>query len=64
MAKEGSWPAQLNDLIPRPYRAFWEVFSKESFGELPDWKQWDHAIELTPDAQKFSTKVNFMFPVK
>jgi len=64
VAKEGSRPAQLDDLIPGPYQAFQEVFSKESFNELLDWKQWDHAIELTPDAQNFSTKVYPMSPVE
>jgi len=49
-AKETSRPAHLDDLIPRPYQAFREVFSKESFDELPDRKEWDHAMSsrLTP----------------
>jgi len=64
VAKETSQPAHLDDLIPRPYQAFREVFSKESFDELPDWKEWDHTIELTPDAQNFSTKVYPMSPVE
>jgi len=57
VAKEASWPAQLDDLIPGPYQAFRE-------DELPDQKQWDHAIELMPDTQNFSTKVYPMSPVE
>jgi len=35
---------------------FRDVFAKESFDELPDQKQWDHAIKLVPDARNFSTQ--------
>jgi len=31
---------------------------------LPDWKQWDHTIELVLDAHNFSTKVYPLAPVK
>jgi len=40
-AKETSRPAHLDDLIPGLYQAFQEVFSKESFDELPDQKEWE-----------------------
>ena len=43
--------------MPKPYQEFWDVFAKESFDKLPNRKQWDHAIELVPDARNFSTKV-------
>ena len=33
------------------------MFSKESFDELPEWKQWDHVIDLKPESRPFSTKV-------
>ena len=33
------------------------MFSKESFDELPKWKQWDHVINLKPESQPFSMKV-------
>ena len=36
------------------------MFSKESFNELPEWKQWDHMIDLKPESQPFSTKVYLM----
>ena len=52
----------FKDLIPKPYQEFRDIFSKESFDQLPPQKQWDHAIELTPGAQPFSKKVYPMSP--
>ena len=40
------------------------MFSKESFDELPERKQWDHAIDLKPESQLFSTKVYLMSLIK
>ena len=40
------------------------MFSKESFDELPEWKQWDHVIDLKPESQPFSMKVYPMSPIK
>ena len=40
------------------------MFSKESFDELPEWKQWDHAIDLKPESQPLSTKVYLMSPIE
>src|SRR5882672_6883453 len=54
----------LEDIVPKPYQEFKDVFDKDSFNKLPDWKQWDHAIELKPDAQTFSTKVYPLAPIK
>ena len=36
------------------------MFSKESFDELPEQKQWEHAIDLKPESQPFSTRVYLM----
>ena len=44
-------------MLSKPYLGFRDVFSKESFDELPEWKQWDHTIDLKPESQPFSTKV-------
>ncbi|KNZ81113.1 hypothetical protein J132_03104 [Termitomyces sp. J132] len=41
---------------------FENVFSKASFDSLPECKQWDHAIELIPDAEPFSCKVYPLAP--
>ena len=51
-------------MLPKPYLSFQDVFSKESFNELPEWKQWDHTIDLRPESQPFSTKVYLMSPIK
>lgn len=60
--------AKANDTgsvrVPPQYREFEKVFSKESFDELPSKRPWDHAIELTPGAQPFSTKVYPMSPIE
>ena len=47
----------FKDIVPNPYQELRDIFAKESFDELIDWKKWDHTIELFPDAQMFSTKV-------
>jgi len=36
---------------------FGQVFSEEGFAKLPNWKPWDHAIELTSSAQPKGCKV-------
>ena len=50
--------------MPKPYQEFKDVFAKESFDKLPEWKKWDHAIELVPNAHMFSTKVYPLAPVE
>ena len=57
-------PTKLEDMIPEPYLGFRDVFSKESFNELPEQKQWDHAIDLVPGSKPFSTKVYPISPVE
>ena len=56
-ATEGTHMTHFKDVVPKPYQEFKDIFTKESFDELPDRKKWDHTIELVPDAQTFSTKV-------
>jgi hypothetical protein len=62
--KKGYHSERFEDLVPKPYQEFVDVFSKESFDQLPERKPWDHAIELTPDAKFFSTKVYPMSPME
>ena len=38
-AKEDTPAAKLKEILPKPYLHFWDMFSKESFDELPEWKQ-------------------------
>ena len=63
-AKEDTPAAKLEEMLPKPYLGFQDVFSKESFDELPKWKQWDHAINLKPESQPFSMKAYPMSPVE
>jgi len=63
-ASGGSLSKHFEEIVAQPYQEFHDVFTKESFDELPDWKQWDHTIELVPDAHNFSTKVYLLAPVK
>jgi hypothetical protein len=48
--------------VPKEYHSFKDVFSKESFDELPPRKPWDHAIELKPGSQPHTTKVYPLAP--
>src|SRR6266481_1662133 len=41
----------LEDMVPAQYHDFRDVFSKEAFDELPPWKAWDHAIDLSPGTE-------------
>jgi len=63
-SEEGTCTTCFEDIVPKPYQQFKDVFSKESFEELPDQKKWDHAIKLIPDAQTFSTKIYPLVPVE
>src|SRR5882724_2067515 len=63
-AAEGTRSMCFEDIVPKPYQEFRDVFYKESFNELLNWKKWDHAIKLIPDAQMFSTKVYPLVPVE
>src|SRR5258705_3708331 len=38
-------------MVPAQYHNFRDVFSKEAFDELPPWKAWDHAIDLSPGTE-------------
>ena len=50
----------LKDMVPVQYCNFGDIFSKEAFNELPPWKAWDHAIDLTPGAE---LPHSWMFPL-
>jgi len=52
----------FEEIVPKEYWDFKDVFSKESFDELPERRQWDHAIELMPDAQARSCKLYPLSP--
>src|SRR5882724_6296564 len=44
-ATGGTSSTCFEDIVPKPYQDFWDIFAKESFDKLPDQKQWDHTIE-------------------
>jgi hypothetical protein len=52
----------LDDLLPDHLHDFKDVFSKESFDELPERRKWDHAIELEREVEGASRKVYPMSP--
>ena len=62
--KEDTSASKLEDMLLKLYLDFWDVFSKESFDELPERKQWDHVINLEPKSQPFSRKVHPIFPIE
>src|SRR6266436_9205954 len=41
----------LEDMVPAQYHDFRDIFSKKAFNELPPWKVWDHAIDLSPGTE-------------
>ncbi|KAG5718729.1 hypothetical protein E4T56_gene2675 [Termitomyces sp. T112] len=52
-----SQPKPFCSTVPNHLYDFEDVFSKASFDSLLECKQWDHAIELIPDAEPSSCKV-------
>jgi hypothetical protein len=55
-------PKTFHDLVPSSLHDFEDIFSKESFDELPQRRKWDHAIELEKDVEGASRKVYPMSP--
>jgi len=49
---------------PDCIRGFESVFAKEDFDVLPEYRQWDHAIELIPGLEPKSLKVYSLSPVE
>ena len=53
----------FEESVPKEYHEFKNVFSKESFDELPPRRPWDHAIDFIPGKEpKFATKLYPMNP--
>ncbi|KNZ78247.1 hypothetical protein J132_01226, partial [Termitomyces sp. J132] len=57
-----SQPKPFSSTVSNYLHDFVDVFSKASFDSLPECKQWDHAIELIPDAEPSSCKVYPLTP--
>ncbi len=49
-ASEGKKTKTFKEMVPEWCRDFTDLFEKENFDKLPKPKMWDHAIELTPNA--------------
>ena len=52
----------FEEMVPQHYHDFHDIFSKESFDELLQWKPWDHAIELTPGTHSIDCKIYNLCP--
>jgi hypothetical protein len=61
-AKNSGPPKSFQESVPKAFHDFEDIFSKESFDELPNRKPWDHAIELELGAKTSSTKVYPLSP--
>jgi hypothetical protein len=55
-------PQSFHKSVPVHFYNFEDLFTKSSFGRLPDRKVWDHAIELIPGAKAASCKVYPLVP--
>jgi hypothetical protein len=68
LAQEAADPTppkqSFEDLVPKPYRDFEDVFSKDAFDRLPPRKTWDHGIELTPGAEPQSSRTFPLSPLE
>jgi hypothetical protein len=48
----------LEEMVPAHYlEEFREIFEKSEFDKLPERRRWDHAIEIKPGAEPFTSKV-------
>jgi hypothetical protein len=54
----------FHDAVPDYLHDFEDVFAEESYDALPERKQWDHAIELVPDAQARNCKIYPLSPLE
>ncbi len=49
-ANEGKEAKTFEEMVPEWCRDFADLFEKRNFDKLPEPRTWDHAIELTPNA--------------
>ena len=50
------------EVVPKAYHSFEEVFTQKDFDKLPESHPWDHAIELTPDFKPLDCKTYNLSP--
>ena len=47
-AKKDKPPKMFKEMVPEEFRDFHDMFSKDSYEKLPDWKPRDHHIDFKP----------------
>ncbi|TFY77729.1 hypothetical protein EWM64_g6284 [Hericium alpestre] len=52
----------LEQMIPKEYHEFCDVFEEEASERLPTRQPWDHTIDLKPEAEPHSAKAYPMAP--
>ena len=56
-SQKGKEKKSFEENVPREYHEFKDVFSKQSFDELPPRRPWDHAIELLNEGAELNCKI-------
>ena len=51
-------------IVPKHYLLYKEVFKKQTFDQLPPRQPWDHAIELIPNAKMTDCKIYPLNPLE
>ena len=52
------------EIVPKHYLPYKEVFEKQTFDQLPPRRPWDHAIELIPNAKMMDCKIYLLNPTE
>ena len=58
----GEKTRSFEDMVPEPYRQFWDVFEKKASEWFPESRPYDHAIDLKPDFLPKNCKVYPLSP--
>ena len=57
IAKKNQIKWTIEEIIPKHYLPYREVFEKKTFNEMPPRRIWDHAIELIPGSKPTDCKL-------
>jgi hypothetical protein len=63
-AAKGKQKLNAEDIVPKHYHEFLEVFSKEKAKRFPTTQSWDHKIETKPDYEPRGCKIYPMSPTE
>ena len=61
-AKKDKPPKTFEEMVPEEFCNLHDVFSKDSYDKLPDWKPWDHHINFKPGTMTLPPPVK-LFPL-